>query len=128
MFVSATKRSGGGGDNNSAGSVTSASDEVSKAMVPDAVVASVNNAMFCSLADSLFLIGPSAQGIQEQINAHTTTSSGGDGAGSFGASSPSPIATVSDFNANLPSSIIFVTDVNSPPEMFTLLPCYTYPR
>lgn len=112
-FASATKR---GGDNNSAGSVTSASDEVSKGLVPDAVVASVNNAMFCSLADSLFLIGPSAQSIQEHIDAHTSSVDGSAG------------PTVSDFNANLPSTIIFVTDSNSPPEMFTLLPCYTYPR
>ena len=173
------------------------SDDASRAAQTAALDTALvgTDAMFCSLVDSIFLIGPSAQSVLDQIAAHTVVQQqevvdkDKEGAQMKRAASQAPLkdgispnvsvpqfclwfglyllplfcrnsfinntlilffflfdtvflrclqasaqsgtttsTTVPDFNAVLPSTMLFVTENHCPPEMAMLLPAYCYPR
>jgi hypothetical protein len=154
MHASATKRGGGGGGGDAAsalsgggvsagsnGSVVSSDEATSKhhATASSSDVALGNNAMFSSLVDCIFLMGPSARSIEEQIelrrdervDASTTTPTANTAASTATSSSAAANAvtqSVPDFNAIVPPTVIFCTENNYPAEMASLLPCYCFPR
>lgn len=129
MFASKNK------DNNT---LSGASGVNSMNSNSDEVDVTNTDAMFCSLVDSIFLIGPSAQSVNEQISAHSVTvneplrsvTSNGNINTTSGATSPTTTTTttVPDFNTVLPSTMLFVTENHCPPEMAMLLPAYCFPR
>ena len=136
MFASKNKDNNTLSGASGVNSMNSNSDEVDTANT---------DAMFCSLVDSIFLIGPSAQSVYEQIAAHSVTVS--EPLRSVISNNNIPTnptttnnntnnntipttttTTVPDFNAVLPSTMLFVTENHCPPEMAMLLPAYCFPR
>ena len=105
---------------------------------------------FTSLVDNVFLIGPSSDAIEAQIQAHATISlsasssnktgtvdnpspriGGGAGTGIDGGSAktePFPEYKVTDFSSVLEPTIMFMTECDNPEETLTLLPSYCFPR
>ena len=124
---SAVKRSGGDtvAGASSVGSGGTGSDEHSRApgVIPLSEPAALSNGMFCSLADALFLLGPSARSLQEQIDLRRNEIPDPN---SNKTSPPAP--SVPDFNTTVSPTIIFATENSYPAEMFSLLPMYCFPR
>ena len=142
--LAAAGKKGGGisGDASAAstGSESGNSEDVNKILTPDPQELAIsNNSMFCSLVDCFFLLGPSARSIHDQIELRrderqqqqdTATTTDASAALSTGAASESSATqrSVPDFNAVVPPTVIFCTENNYPGEMFSLLPCYCFPR
>ena len=98
------------------------------------------NQLFASLADCLFLIGPSKAALDEAVRLELSVS-GADsivpiqtspksdtGSAENGSQSPNSGAAIMDTDIKLPPTILFMTECNNPNEMLSLLPTYCYPR
>jgi hypothetical protein len=79
----------------------------------------------------MFLMGPSARSIQEQIELCRDDRVDASATASTATSSSNAAAatqSVPDFNSIVSPTVIFCTENNYPAEMASLLPCYCFPR
>jgi hypothetical protein len=132
-LASASKRSGGDTVSGASGAGSGSSvvsDELnSRTAAVGQELALSSNAMFCSLVEGAFLMGPSARTIQEQIDLRRDERSAGSSPQPGIASptdTPSP-PTVPDFNAIVPPTVLFSTERSYSAEVFSLLPMYCFP-
>jgi len=103
------------------------------------------NSLFASLADCVFLIGPTNTALNESLNAEVNqVIKSGSAYGLPSSKSSSPIenresspnsspnslsgSSAFEIDVKLSPTILFMTDCNNPTEMMALLPTYCYPR
>lgn len=105
-----------GNNNNTTATTTLASAAVDKDYS--------KNSLFCSLVDSVFLIGPNSNSVENQVKAMVQAKANTNNNNNITLS----IIKDNTMKSDLDPIIVFMTQCDNPDEMFTLLPSYCFPR